>query len=132
MQSGGSTDVGRAELRALLQQQTRGLPALQVSRTAQRTLNAFAAGYARPVTRQGMVSDEANDGLYRVLMEGLESFAATAQVASDEDRDRRYAIAPDGRRYLTTSPRLAQPFKPTKDAWWHEGPDKQLNILRRR
>jgi hypothetical protein len=79
-----------------------------------------------------MVSEEANDGLYRVLMEGLESFMATAQVAGQEDRDRRYAIAPDGRRYLTTSPQFAQPSRPTKDEWWREGPAGPRNILRRR
>ena len=122
---------GRAELRELLQQQTRGLPALQVSSRARWTLNAFAAGYARAVTRQGMVSEEANDGPYRVLMEGLESFAAMAQSAAEEDRDRRYAIAPDGRRYITTSPRLAQASRPTKDEWWREGPDEPRSILRR-
>ena len=114
-----------------MQQQTRGLPALQVSRTARWTLNAFAAGYARAVTRQGTVSEEPTDGLYRLLMEGLESFAATAQIAGEEDRDRRYAIGSDGRRYLTTSPRLAQPYVPRKDEWWRERPGEQRSILRR-
>ena len=131
LRSGGDIVKGRAELRALLQQQTRGLPALQVSSRARWTLKAFAAGYARAVTRLGMVSEEANDGPYRVLMEGLESFAAMAQSAAEEDRDRRYAIAPDGRRYLTTSPRLAQASRPTKDEWWREGPDEPRSILRR-
>ena len=100
-----------------------------MSRTARWTLNAFAAGYARAVIRQGMVSEEAKTS--SIGMEGLESFAATAQIASDEDRDRRYAIAPDGRRYLTTSPRLAQASRPTKDEWWREGPDEPRSILRR-
>jgi hypothetical protein len=77
-----------------------------------------------------MVSEEANEGLYRVLMEGLESFDV-AQVAGEEDRDRRYAVGPDGRRYLTVSPRLAEPFRPTKDEWWREGPDEPRSILRR-
>jgi hypothetical protein len=99
------------------QQQTRDVLALQVLRMARRMLNAFAAGYARAVTRQGTISDEANDGLYRVLMEGLESFVATAQVAAEEDRDRRYAVAADGQGYLTTSPRLAEPYRPRKDEW---------------
>ena len=68
-----------------------------------------------------MDSDEANDGLYRMLMEGLESFIATAQVADDEDSNKRYAIAADGRRYLTTAPQFAQSFKCTKDEWWRGG-----------
>jgi len=124
--------AGRAELRALLQQQTRGLAAVQVSRTARWTLNAFAAGYARAVTRQGVVSEEPNDGLYRVLMEGLESFIATAQVAGEEDRDRRYAIGSDGRRCLAISLQLAQPFRLMKDDWWRKGPDEPRSVLRRR
>jgi hypothetical protein len=78
-----------------------------------------------------MVSEGANGGVYRVLNEGLESFAATAQIAGEEDRDRRYAVGPDGRRYLTVSPRLAEPFRPTKDEWWREGPDEPRSILRR-
>jgi hypothetical protein len=89
LRCGGDLLRGRAELRALLQQQTRGLPALQVSPMAQWALNAFAAGYARAVTRQGTISEEVNDGLYRVLMEGIESFIATAQVAGDEDSNNR-------------------------------------------
>jgi hypothetical protein len=131
LRSGGDILKGRAELRTLLQQQTRGLPALQVSRAARCTLNALAAGYARAVTQQGMVSEEANEGAYRVLMEGLESFAATAQIAGEEDRNRRYAIGPDGRRYLTASPNLAEPNRPTKDEWWREGPDEPRSLLRR-
>jgi hypothetical protein len=131
LRSGGDILKGRAELRTLLQQQTRGLPALQVSQRARWTLNAFAAGYARAVTRQGMVSEEANDGLYRVLMEGLESFIATTQVAGEEEHDRRYAVAADGRRYLTTWPRLAEPFRPSKDEWWREGAADPRSILRR-
>jgi hypothetical protein len=79
-----------------------------------------------------MVSEEANDGLYRVLMEGIESFIATAQVAGDDDSNKRYAIAADGRRYLTASPRVAQPFRPTKDEWWREGPNEPQSMLRRR
>jgi hypothetical protein len=132
LRSGGDILKGRAELRTLLQQQTRGVPALQVSQRARWTLNAFAAGYARAVTRQGMISEEASDGHYRVLMEGLESFIATAQVAGEEAHDRRYAIARDGRRYLTSLPNHAEPFRPTKDEWWREGPDERRSILRLR
>jgi hypothetical protein len=89
LRTGGDILKGRAELRTLLQQQTRGVPALRVSRRARWTLNAFAAGYARAVTRQGMISEEAGEGHYRVLMEGLESFIATAQIAGEEAHDSR-------------------------------------------
>jgi hypothetical protein len=48
---------------------------------------------------------------------------ATAQATAEEDSDRRYAIGRAGRRYLTTWPRLAQPFRPSKDEWWRERSD---------
>jgi hypothetical protein len=64
---------------------------------ALRTLNALAAGYARPVNRQGTVAEEPADGLYRLLIEALESFVAIAQIASDAE-PKRWAIGQDGRR----------------------------------
>jgi hypothetical protein len=56
------------------------------------------------------VAEEASDGVYRVLFEGLESALALGlPTTRDEDeRNRRYAIAADGRQYLTTAPSLAQ------------------------
>jgi hypothetical protein len=132
LRSGADILKGRAELRALLQQQTRGVPALQVSRRARWTLNALAAGHARAVTPHGLVSEEANEGIYRLLMEGLESFIATAQIFGEEERAGRYAIAADGRRYLTTSPALAEPFRPTKDEWWKDVEAPGPRIMARR
>jgi hypothetical protein len=52
-----------------MQRQTRGLPALQVARSAHWTLIALAAGYP-----QG--AEEPSPGRYRTLIEGLESFVA--------------------------------------------------------
>jgi hypothetical protein len=111
VQSGGSTDVGRAELRTLLQRHIRGEPASQASWT----LKAFAAGYARNGVKLAMVGDD----IYRVLIEGLESAVATGRIASEPDTV-RYAVAPDGRRYMTASPHLAERSVPTKDRWWEE------------
>jgi len=60
-----------------------------------------------------------DDDIYRVLIEGLESAVATGQIATEPDRA-RYAVVPDGRRYMTTSPHLAERTVPTKDRWWEE------------
>ena len=44
---------------------------------------------------------------------------ATAQAAGEPDQ-RRYARAADGRPYLTCSPHLTEPNRPTKDRWWED------------
>jgi hypothetical protein len=105
-------------------QQVRGRPPLQVSPHARWVCNGLAAGYARATdARTGgvPVAEEASEGGYRTLLEGLESALARTLPASREDEDqRRYAIASDGRRYLTSAPFLAEPATTaaTKDQWW--------------
>ena len=121
---GGDVAKGRAVLRALISQQTQGRPLLQVSPQARWTANGLAAGYARATdARAGgvPVAEEASDGVYRTLIEGLESALARTLPASREDEDqRRYAVTSDGRRYLTSAPSMAQPamLTATKDEWW--------------
>lgn len=66
---------GRAELARLLGERRRGTPSLLVSPHAGWTLRAFSGGYARPVGSSALVEAEAERGIYRTLMEGLESFA---------------------------------------------------------
>jgi hypothetical protein len=83
LRAGGDIETGRAELRRLLQQQTPGEPAVRVSTSARSTLNALAGGYAHPINRQGTVAEEPADGIYRLLMESVESFLAMAQVVGD-------------------------------------------------
>ena len=81
---------------------THGIPALLVSSKAKWALNAMSGGYARAVTRAGVLSEFAVEGPYRTLMEGLEAFAAlTGTSAEAEDRNVRYATAADGRRYIS-------------------------------
>ena len=121
---GGDVAKGRAVLRALISQQTQGRPLLQVSPQARWTANGLAAGYARATdARAGgvPVAEEASEGVYRTLIEGLESaLARTLPASSQEEDQRRYAIASDGRRYLTSAPFLAEPATTaaTKDQWW--------------
>jgi hypothetical protein len=120
---GGDPVKGRAVLRALMTQQVQGRPPLQVSASARWVCNGLAAGYARATdARAGgvPVAEEASEGVYRTLLEGLESaMARTLPQAQDEDQ-RRYAVASDGRRYLTSAPFLAEPATAaaTKDQWW--------------
>jgi hypothetical protein len=121
---GGDVAKGRAVLRALIAQQAQGRPLLAVSPRARWTCNGFAAGYARATdARAGgvPVAKEAGEGIYRVLLEGLESaMARTLPTSTQDEGERRYAIASDGRRYLTSAPFLAEPATTatTKDQWW--------------
>ena len=103
---GGKPDDARPAVRALLKQEVNGFPALVVSEEARWTLNGFAAGYHHPATKQGTLSPNAEDGVYKVLMEGLESFVGAAQVNSTDEtiEGRNYRTDPSGRRYESAMP----------------------------
>lgn len=103
LRRGVGPELGRPELRALLRRQTRGMPALMCSSGARWTLNGFAGGYCRAMLKQGILADYAEEGVYRTLLEGLESFAGLLALGSpDEDRDDvNYATAANGRRYIS-------------------------------
>jgi hypothetical protein len=99
---GGAEHTGREEIRALTQRQSRGLPLLKVSTRAKWTLNAFSGGYARSLTRAGVLTEFATEGPYRTLMEGLESFAALMKVkAREEDNTVNWKLDSHGRRYMS-------------------------------
>ena len=104
---GAQPVVGRAETRRLLRQQSRGMPALLVSAQARATLNAFAGGYCRSVLKGGSLADEAEPGSYRLLMEGIESFAGLLRMgATDEGDDGRLnAVTAGGTPYHSARPR---------------------------
>jgi hypothetical protein len=103
LRTGSDLATGQAEIRELLKRTSRGQPCLQVSTAARWTLNAFSGGYCRDVLRTGELSDFTKTGPHKVLMEGLEAFAGLLRggVAGDDDSERNYAYAPDGRRYLS-------------------------------
>lgn len=100
---GGRPEQGRPEIARLLTQARRGVPQITISTNARWTLNGFASGYARAVTGSGLLADFAEEGIYRTLMEGLESFAAILRLGSPEDEDDaiNWATAADGRRYIS-------------------------------
>ena len=61
-----------------------------VSTAARWTLNALSGGYCREVTKHGQLTDQAIEGPYRTLMEGIETFAALgAKTEGREDEDQQ-------------------------------------------
>ena len=105
---GGDVATGRAELRSLLRQQRQGMPALLISTRARWTLNGFAGGYARALLKGGQLADHAVEGIYRVLLEGVESFAALLRLGLRDEEDEEslhYEYTRDGRRYLSARAR---------------------------
>jgi hypothetical protein len=94
---------GRAELRKMFERQVAEMPAVQVSSEAKWTLNALAGGYARALQKNGVLADYAEEGFYRTLMEGIESFLGllpTGQIDDDRD-DLNYGYTKDGRKYVS-------------------------------
>jgi hypothetical protein len=100
---GGQEHAGREELRGLMARLTKGRPMIQVSTAARWTLNALSGGYCREVTRSGQLTDQAIEGPYRTLMEGIESLASlTKSITLRDDDDIRYDYTPDGRRFISS------------------------------
>jgi hypothetical protein len=98
---GGEISRGRDELRSLIDRTIGNNSALLVSTRARWTLNALAGGFALSVVKSGTVADIADDGPYKVLMEGLESLIAVMAGLGDSEPARNYATDPQGRRYLS-------------------------------
>lgn len=102
---GAGCDRGREWLRGCVGRHTRGVPACQVSADARNTLNALFGGYCRAVDKRGVVGEQAEEGIYRTLMEGLESVCALMAGSTLElEGDRNYAFTPSGHRYLSARP----------------------------
>lgn len=102
---GGLEAQGREEMRARLKMTAKQLPAVLVDASAHWTLNAFSGGYCRAVLKIGVVSEFAEDGVYKVLCEGLETFAALLQTVRDDGTDEpNYAYSATGVRHLTALP----------------------------
>ena len=103
LSTGGDEAQGREDLRKKIDALAHGQPALQVSTAARWTLNGFSGGYARSVVKGGETSGMADEGVYKVLMEGLEAFTAVVGGALGRDGEDtpNYAIDAQGRRYLS-------------------------------
>jgi hypothetical protein len=104
---GGPEAKGREELRSMMRLVVRDFPAVRVSMEAHWTLNGFGSGYVCAVEHNGVVSKFAEDNVYKVLIEGLEAFAALLQSSTNQDMggEANYAYTASGVPYLTTLPR---------------------------
>jgi hypothetical protein len=104
---GGDEIEGALCFREMLTRTERGMPVVSISPAARWTLRALSGGYARAMVR-GHLQDHAEEGPYRVLIEGLESFCGMlgAGRAEDEEDDNEpnYRYSADGRRYLSAMP----------------------------
>lgn len=104
---GGEGPQGQIQLSNLFGSLSRGLPAAAIGTGARWTLRALSGGYSRPLLR-GKLADHAEEGPYRLLMEGIESFLGLQRlsVASDDDMEDMQPTAVDayGRRYRTAMP----------------------------
>ena len=104
---GGDVTKGRGWIVTKLQTRKQERPALMVSQQAKWTINGFLGGYAFEMGKGGKgLSDRAPEGIYRTLLEGLESAAALAVSGSDDlgEKDGNYATDRHGNRYLSSMP----------------------------
>jgi len=100
---GGEYDAGRSVLREGLERRGGGEPLVLVSTEARWTLRALAGGYC--LGRDGV---EAERGVYRILMEGLESGLALAwrggEDAPEASERANWVVDRGGRRYVSAMP----------------------------
>lgn len=101
---GTAPEMGRDEIRALLQKRHRDVPCLRVAINARWTLNAFSAGYAYEISKDGSIKQEPREGLYRTLMEGLESFTGLLRGGTMSDSLPNYQRTASGQRYISALP----------------------------
>jgi hypothetical protein len=105
---GGYASKAEGILKNFLISRPRGEPAFMVAEEARWTINGLARGYARALGKGGVLADHPTDNQYCVLGEAIEVFAAyveRAGKADDNMTEARYAIASDGRRFMTSLPR---------------------------
>jgi hypothetical protein len=104
---GTAEDAGREYLRERMSRRTRGAPALLVSENARWTLGALTGGYSRALGKNGVIAAHAEEGPYRVLIEGLESFCgllASGIGPTPDDSGKNFAYDAQGRRYESAMP----------------------------
>ena len=119
LRRGGAESVGREELHGLFRRQVAGFPALRVSTKAHWTLNALAAGYVRAIDKRGIAGEEAREGVYRVLIEGLETFTALMKVGTLSESAPNVRVTEGGQRYVSALPSRSAPL-PAKDEFMRD------------
>lgn len=103
----GYAEKSEGQLKEWLTKRVRGEPAFLVSDEAHWAINGLARGYARKLEKGGVLAEHPTDNQYRILLEAIEAFVAwmdTASKVDDNVSQPRYAVASDGRRYITSLP----------------------------
>ena len=105
VRQGTPMEMGRSVIRDLLKRDILNVSGLLVGSKAVWTGNGFAGGYCRSVLKGGMLAEWAEEGPYRVMMEGIESFAGLlkAGMAAEDDGEAElhYDTTSGGRRFLS-------------------------------
>lgn len=104
VRQGTPPERGRAVLRDLLKKDLRQMPGVMVGDQARWVLNGFAGGYCRALLKGGVLAEYAEEGPYRTIMEGVESFAGLMKLGmagDDEDNDLVYDYSSNGRKFLS-------------------------------
>ena len=128
LRRGGDIVAGREVIRGYLKQHVKELPAFRVAVSARWTLNAMAAGYCREITTSGVVKEVAKPGIYQVLMEGVEAFAALLKAGIlGEEQATNWGYTSQGVPYKTILP---QPRGSNETKSNFLRPDDNLNTSR--
>ncbi|HEX8838268.1 MAG TPA: hypothetical protein VF748_15100 [Candidatus Acidoferrum sp.] len=128
--TGGQIQRGRDTIRDLLAKRRRDAAMLTVQYGARWTLNALSGGFAFGVDKRGQLGHEPVDNEYKVLVEGLESFASALGGLQSAEDTPRIAYGDDGRPYKTIRANLDPP-RPSKDEWEQFGEVNEARTLRR-
>jgi hypothetical protein len=103
---GGEEVRGQLQMRDLLGRTAGGMSLVQISGLASWTCRALSGGYSRSLVR-GRIQDAAEEGPYRLLVEGIESFLALSHARREEedaDNQQPTGVDPFGRVYKTAVP----------------------------
>ena len=101
VQRSGTSIDGQPVLSRLFQREARGFPCVQVSTAARWTLNGLAGGYCRGL-KNGVLTLNAEEGPYRVLMEAVEGFASLTDAGAFADEEEiSYQYSANGTRHLS-------------------------------
>lgn len=103
IRKGVEPDKARVFLQELLEKERRGVSALQVNDEARFTLNGLAGGFARAMGAHGLLAAVPVEGIYRVLMEGLESAVGLFGIlrGDDEAENLSYDFTRGGKSYIS-------------------------------
>ena len=105
--TGGTEIDGSIHLRDLLARTERGMPCVAIGPGARWTLRALSGGYCRAMVR-GRLQDHAEEGPYRILIEGLLSFCGMLRrqpAREDDGEEQNFRVDQrTGRRYVSAMP----------------------------